>query len=53
MWEQDVDGIDNESAGSVSSGEKVGKAWWKAFRDVKDQVDLVSRKKFGGCLSLR
>jgi DNA repair protein REV1 len=33
--------------------ETVGRAWWMAFRRVKEQVDLVARKKFGGCLSLR
>jgi len=53
IWEQDVDGIDTGSTKRVSSGEKIGKAWWKAFRDIKEQVDLVARKKFGGSLSLR
>jgi DNA repair protein REV1 len=54
MWEYEVgeDGADVESTGSVSSL-PVGKAWWKAFRDVKEQVDLVARKKFGGSLSIR
>ncbi|KAF7336714.1 DNA repair protein [Mycena venus] len=32
---------------------KVAEAWWKAFRDVKERIDLVARKKFGGKLSLR
>jgi DNA repair protein REV1 len=52
--EHDVggDGADAGSAGSDSS-ENIGKAWWKAFREVKEQVDLVARKKFGGSLSLR
>ncbi|KAJ7118629.1 hypothetical protein C8R43DRAFT_1099174 [Mycena crocata] len=31
----------------------VAEAWWKAFRDVKERLDLVARKKFGGRLSLR
>jgi len=54
LWEHDVgeEGADTGSAKSVSS-ENVGKAWWKAFRQVKEQVDLVARKKFGGSLSLR
>lgn len=54
MWEHEVgeDGVDVESGGSVSSL-PVGQAWWKAFRHVKEQVDLVARKKFGGSLSLR
>jgi DNA repair protein REV1 len=50
-WEHDVD-EDGADAGSVSS-QSIGKAWWKAFRHVKEQVDLVARKKFGGTLSLR
>jgi len=36
-----------------ATAEAVGKAWWAAFKRVKEQVDLVARKKFGGCLSLR
>ncbi|KAJ7491098.1 hypothetical protein FB451DRAFT_1349439 [Mycena latifolia] len=32
---------------------KVAEAWWKAFRDVKERIDVVARKKFGGRLSLR
>lgn len=35
------------------TSEFVGRAWWKAFRDVKEQMDTVARRKFGGCLSLR
>ncbi|KAJ7227303.1 hypothetical protein GGX14DRAFT_629326 [Mycena pura] len=31
----------------------VAEAWWKAFRDVKERMDVVARKKFGGRLSLR
>ncbi|KAK7033220.1 DNA repair protein [Favolaschia claudopus] len=32
---------------------EVAEAWWKAFRDVKDRIDVVARKKFGGKLSIR
>ncbi|KAJ7084799.1 hypothetical protein B0H15DRAFT_783559, partial [Mycena belliarum] len=32
---------------------RVAEAWWKAFRDVKERIDIVARKKFGGKLSLR
>ncbi|OSX56265.1 hypothetical protein POSPLADRAFT_1186762 [Postia placenta MAD-698-R-SB12] len=38
--------------GQVTS-ESVGRAWWAAFREVKQKMDVVARKKFGGCLSLR
>ena len=32
---------------------EVGKAWWLAFLTVKKQMDAYSRKRFGGCISLR
>ena len=32
---------------------EVGKAWWIAFLTVKKQVNAYSRKRFGGCISLR
>jgi DNA repair protein REV1 C-terminal domain len=54
QWEN-VDGDRNEdrsSTGNVTS-EVVGKAWWKAFRGVKDQMDLTACKKFGGRISLK
>ncbi|KAJ7700870.1 hypothetical protein B0H17DRAFT_1046884 [Mycena rosella] len=41
--------------GTVEEAEdaRVAEAWWKAFRDVKERIDVVARKKFGGRLSLR
>ncbi|KAF5373889.1 hypothetical protein D9758_000797 [Tetrapyrgos nigripes] len=36
-----------------SREEKVGEAWWAAFRNVKEQMDAVAKKRFGGKLSLR
>ena len=54
VWEHHAD---NDGEGGVlvgwSEDREVGKAWWKAFRAVKGQVDVVARKKFGGSLSLR
>ncbi|KAF8553775.1 DNA repair protein [Imleria badia] len=35
-----------------ATSEVVGKAWWKAFREVKDKVDVAARKRFGGTLVL-
>jgi len=32
---------------------EVGKAWWISFLTVKKQMDAYSRKRFGGCISLR
>lgn len=32
---------------------KVGSAWWTAFLTIKKQMDAHSRKRFGGCISLR
>jgi DNA repair protein REV1 len=42
--DEDVDG---------SQVDHVGKAWWGTFRGVKAQMDVVARKRFGGCISLR
>ncbi|KAJ7118926.1 hypothetical protein C8R44DRAFT_841304 [Mycena epipterygia] len=42
-----------ENMGEEAEDSKVGEAWWKAFRDVKERIDIVARKKFGGRLSLR
>lgn len=50
LWE-DVSSQDDDARPGTS--EYVGRAWWKAFREVKTQMDAVARKKFGGCLSLR
>ncbi|KAH7890064.1 hypothetical protein F5I97DRAFT_1934831 [Phlebopus sp. FC_14] len=35
------------------TSEKIGVAWWGAFREVKAKVDAVARKRFGGSISLR
>jgi DNA repair protein REV1 len=32
---------------------QVAHAWWRAFRDVKNRMDAVARKRFGGKLSFR
>ncbi|KAF7312418.1 DNA repair protein [Mycena indigotica] len=32
---------------------EVAEAWWKAFRDVKEQLDIIARKKWGGRLAIR
>ena len=36
-----------------SQRDPVGEAWWDAFRRVKDGMDAITRKRFGGRLSLR
>lgn len=33
--------------------ERAGTAWWKAFKEVKKRMDEVSRKRFGGTISLK
>ncbi|KAJ3517687.1 hypothetical protein NMY22_g13908 [Coprinellus aureogranulatus] len=38
---------------SDSQEDPVGKAWWETFRKVKAQMDVVARKRFGGCISLK
>ncbi|KIJ63335.1 hypothetical protein HYDPIDRAFT_92853 [Hydnomerulius pinastri MD-312] len=35
------------------TSEKIGKAWWRAFREVKVKVDTVARKRFGGSVALK
>jgi len=47
IWEH---AEDNKGDAAV---ETVGRAWWTAFRWVKEQVDFVARKKFGSYLLLR
>ena len=46
-------GYEAEGGSVDMDSDVVGNAWWDAFRDVKEQMDLVARKKFGGRLSLR
>ena len=56
LWEHLEDGIDDDgeiNREETMTSEIVGKAWWRAFRDVKERVDLTLRKKFGGRLSLK
>ena len=36
-----------------SQRDPVGEAWWDAFRRVKDGMDAIVRRRFGGGLSLR
>ncbi|KZT24009.1 DNA repair protein [Neolentinus lepideus HHB14362 ss-1] len=53
VWED----CGEDEAGTVEEGrvtsQMIGKAWWKAFREVKEKMDAVARKKYGGCLSLK
>ena len=54
MWEEDPGDVDEVDGSDVRvTSEMVGKAWWKAFRGVKDKMDAAIRKKFGGRLSLK
>ncbi|KAF7970196.1 hypothetical protein HWV62_24846 [Athelia sp. TMB] len=48
-WEK----VDDEPIGEMGQREKVGRAWWKSFNLVKEQVDLMARKKFGGSVSMK
>lgn len=36
-----------------SQRDPIGEAWWDAFRRVKDGMDAITRKRFGGKISLR
>ncbi|PVG02317.1 DNA repair protein [Serendipita vermifera] len=37
----------------VTAKANVGIAWWEAFQECKEAVDVVSRRRFGGKVSLR
>ncbi|KNZ79966.1 DNA repair protein rev1 [Termitomyces sp. J132] len=45
--------VEEDEGLNLSQGSPVGAAWWKIFREVKAKMDVVARKKFGGCLSLK
>ncbi|KAF8955572.1 hypothetical protein BDZ97DRAFT_279612 [Flammula alnicola] len=44
--------MDEEDLAS-SQRDLIGEAWWDAFRHVKDEMDVIARKRFGGRLSLK
>ncbi|KAJ3498498.1 hypothetical protein NLJ89_g10211 [Agrocybe chaxingu] len=37
---------------ALSQRNLIGEAWWAAFYQVKEEMDAISRKRFGGVLSL-
>lgn len=45
--------IEEEDQIDPNEIDPVGEAWWQTFRDVKEKMDVVVRKKFGGRLSLK
>ena len=55
-WMEGIERFDLDED-EFDEGEKqrreVGKAWWMAFLTTKQQMDAYSRKRFGGCVSLR
>ncbi|KIK81331.1 hypothetical protein PAXRUDRAFT_156343 [Paxillus rubicundulus Ve08.2h10] len=51
VYEGDEAQIDQATQRITS--EAIGKAWWRAFREVKAKVDVVARKRFGGTVALR
>jgi DNA repair protein REV1 len=44
---------DEDLALSASQRNLVGEAWWGALHGIQDQMDVITRKRFGGRLSLR
>ncbi|KAG1856657.1 hypothetical protein DFJ58DRAFT_716051 [Suillus subalutaceus] len=42
-----------ENHDGSSTAESIGRAWWRAFWEVKAKVDTVARGRFGGSLSLK
>ena len=55
VWENvpELEGGDAGGRSERVTSEYVGRAWWRAFREVKGKMDAAARKKFGGCLSLK
>ncbi|KAI0927848.1 hypothetical protein AcW2_004036 [Taiwanofungus camphoratus] len=52
IWEHDPDTSEIPTGSNITS-ELVGRSWWMAFREVKGRLDIVFRRRFGGCLSLK
>ncbi|EIN07940.1 hypothetical protein PUNSTDRAFT_135458 [Punctularia strigosozonata HHB-11173 SS5] len=52
VWEHVQGDMPVDPEGRITS-EMVGRSWWKAFREVKGRMDVVSRKRFGGNVSVR
>ncbi|KAH7928136.1 DNA repair protein [Leucogyrophana mollusca] len=50
IWEHETSDVDKAKR---LTSEGIGKAWWRAFREVKGKVDVAARKRFGGSLSLK
>lgn len=44
---------DDDDLLTLSQRDAIGEAWWATFRKVKEQMDQVTRKRFGGGLALR
>ncbi len=44
---------DEYDSEEIRTRRAVAEVWWKTFRDVKEEMDVVARRKFGGKLSLR
>jgi DNA repair protein REV1 len=55
-WLEGIERFDLDED-EFDEGEKqrreVGKTWWMAFLTIKKRMDAHSRKRFGGCISLR
>ncbi|KAM5542799.1 hypothetical protein V8D89_003760 [Ganoderma adspersum] len=55
VWENVPELVGEDAGGRPArvTSEYVGRAWWRAFREVKAKMDAAAKKKFGGCLSLK
>ncbi|KAG1725858.1 hypothetical protein EDB19DRAFT_1897724 [Suillus lakei] len=51
VYERASSAEENHDGGSTAGS--IGRAWWKAFWEVKAKVDTVARRRFGGSLSLK
>ncbi|KAH9029068.1 DNA repair protein [Lactarius pseudohatsudake] len=53
VWEHADERDEEPEPGEDIRAEVVGMAWWRAYREVGDNLNVVVRKRFGGSLKFR
>ncbi|KAK0218760.1 hypothetical protein IW262DRAFT_1387303 [Armillaria fumosa] len=52
-FEHETSEPDEDDSEETHTRRAIAEVWWKTFREVKEEMDVVARRKFGGKLSLR
>lgn len=52
-FEHETFELDEDDSEETHTRRDVAEMWWKTFREVKEEMDVVAWRKFGGNLSLR